>query len=206
MLTGTIAADGSFSLSSPARDTVTALTVQGTVPSSAGASWPGKYSFSATPLTPTNAPACVSLDAPFDATSIQNLSGTYTGTSARLPGIENSLTATPITMSLALQQGGMFYSPLAAVPVNSELALEGSIQIQGFSCFSKGTASTSLPNNVAGSRINVNFLMDDGSTLQVLGSILDTGARRLSVDSVSVRGGQCAGAYLFLFNPLIVQR
>ncbi len=207
VLTGTIAPDGSFSLSSPVQNPLTNLTVQGTVPGSAGASWMGKYSFSSTPPEPVSAPPCVITQTEtFIATPIGVVTGTYTGTSSTFTNLGNSTAATPVTMSLTLQQGAMLYNPLSAASVYSQLALGGSVQLQGFPCFSKGTTSTTLGSEVEGSRLLVNFVMDDGSTVQLFGSILDIDSTRLSIDTLFVNGGQCNGNYVFLFKPLIVQR
>ncbi len=207
VLNGTIAPDGGFTLSDPTGDPFTSFTVQGTVPGSAGASWSGKYSFSSTGPSLPNPPPCAGTQTgTFTATPIGDVTGTYTGTSSTFPTLGNSAVNTAVTMSLNLQQGGTLYNPLSLPSIYSRLALAGSIQLQGFSCFSRGATSTTLASEVSGSRISMSFLMDDGSTAELLGSILDTESMRLSIDSLFVRGGQCGGNYLFLFNPLIVQR
>ncbi len=91
-------------------------------------------------------------------------------------------------------------------PINSRLGLSRSIQIQALSCFSKGVMSTTRPSVVEGGPLTVSFLMDDGSTLNVLASIDNTAATELDIDLLEVTGRACSGLYPFEQNPWTVHQ
>ncbi len=193
VLTGTVAADGTFTLATPATQNaaVPALTIQGTAPASTSASWSGSYSFT------LNAATCVANDkGTFLATPIQDVTGAYTGTTSILA------TGASVSVTANLQQGGA--SPISSTTgVSSKSALSGTLQITGFSCFTKGVASSGL---VEGDRAFTIFTMEDGSTLTMTGYLLDVNASRLSVPSLMVLGGKCNGSYANPFTPLVLQR
>ncbi len=66
--------------------------------------------------------------------------------------------------------------------------------------------STLSPSEISGDRIQANFVANDGTTASLSGSIVDTGAMSLSINSIVVRGAQCNESYEFFLTPLIVQR
>ena len=209
-LTGTIAADGTFSLSTPSNTALLtpsdSLTVQGTVPASANAPWKGTYTFTSTNPSFNNNPPCnVNQSGAFTATAVQDVTGTYSGTGT-IPGSAVGSTPAPVSISMSLQQGGLLYRLPSVTPVNSRLALSGSLQAQGLGCFSSGSTSTVGTSEVEGNGVRVYFVANDGTVAFILGSIVDTGSMRLSIQSIAVRGAQCNENYEFFLNPLIVQR
>ena len=208
-LVGTVASDGTFTLTSPVSANLvplSTLTLQGTVPASADAPWKGTYVFSYTSPSLNNIPACtVNQSGAFTATAVQDVTGNYSG-SGTFPATAAGVAAAPFAVSLDLQQGATLYSLGGRSAVASRLALSGSIQAQGLGCFTSGTMSTLSPSEVEGNRIQANFVANDGTTASLFGSIVDTGATRLSINSILVRGAQCNESYDFFLTPLIVQR
>lgn len=208
-LTGTVASDGTFTLTSPASGGLApldTLTVQGTVPASADAPWKGTYTFSSTnPSINNNPPCTVNQSGAFTATAVQDVTGTYSG-SGTFPATAAGSTAAPYAVSINFQQGGTLYSLGGRTAVASRLALSGSIQAKGLGCFTSGITSTVSPSEVAGNRVQVTFVANDGTIADLAGSILDTASMRLSIDSIAIRGAQCNENYNFIPNSLIVQR
>ena len=204
-VTGTVASDGSFTVSTPnlgGTTNFTTLSVSGKVPTTAGASWSGTYTLVASD------PVCsFHQNGSFTAAAVQDVTGTYAGTGTVLVSSSTGIPANaPVTVSVALQQGAPLYNPIAPTSTSSRVGVKGSIQISGFSCFSKGNSSTSTPSEVEGGPLSVNFVMDDGSTLMMVGSIDDVTSSRLDVDFFQVIGGSCSGFYSFGINPMVVQR
>jgi len=198
-LKGTMASDGSFTVSTPSTSQLSILTIQGIAPTATGGSWSGSYTFN---FTSTLGQGCTfSQSGPFTASSIADIDGTFTGTGSLYVGSVK----TPVTLNLNLTQGGLLYSLLGGTPVESRLALDGSVQMQGISCFNKGTSAAGRPSLVDGSEINTSFTMDDGSTLQLAGNLVDQSVTELSVNTLIVSGGQCSGTYP-VFPPLQLQR
>ncbi len=211
VLTGPIAPDGTFAISSPTSSTlpsVTAITVQGTVPVSADAPWKGTYSLSSTSPSFNNSPPCnTSQSGAFTATAVQDVAGTFAGAgSFGSLGNPFSPASTPVSLNITLQQGGTLYSPRVGAVGYSRLALSGAVQIGGISCFTKGTTSTSLSSLVEGNKVVTNFVAEDGTTAEIVGEIIDTEATHLSIDTIAVRGSQCNAIYEFLQSPLTVQK
>ena len=203
-VTGTVASDGSFTVSTPNLGGIanfTTLSVSGAVPTTAGASWSGTYTLAA------SEPGCsFNQTGSFTATAVQDVTGTYAGTGTVLVTSGSGIPANaPVTVSVALQQGAPLYTPIGTT-TSSRVGLKGSIQISGFSCFSKGNSSTSAASEVVGGPLSANFVMDDGSTLMMVGSIDDVATSRLDVDFFQVIGGSCSGFYSFGINPMVVQR
>lgn len=202
VLTGAIAADGTFTASAPALPSpsgAVAFTIQGKVPATAGTPWNGSYTY-----TDTNTLCPASLSGAFTATHMGDVTGTYSGTGSLAP-VFGSATGTPVTLSMMLQQGATLYGPSGAAGY-SNLALNGTVQVSGISCFTKGQTSTVLPSVVEGSRVLLEFTMDDGSTMQVLGGILNMGATQLGVQILEVKSGQCAGIHSFSAPYMVVSR
>ncbi|HEY4354176.1 MAG TPA: hypothetical protein VGN16_00395 [Acidobacteriaceae bacterium] len=194
-LTGTVAPDGSFSVSTPSQSGLPdfgTLTIQGAAPSIAGGPWMGSYTFNFSNSLPG---ACnFNLSGPFTASSMADITGTFTGSGT--VSMEPSGVATPVTVALTLQQGGLLYPLHGGTPVTSKLALNGSVQVQGISCFTKGATAVDRPSEIDGSTLNASFTMDDGSTLQIGAGLVDANMTQLSMNLMSVSGGQCQGNYL----------
>lgn len=200
VLEGTVAADGSFTLSLQPAISGVSLSVSGNVPATEGAGWAGKYSY-----TDTSSPPCT-LDASgaFQATPVADIEGTYSG-QGPLEGYAGSLSPLPSTGTVfgfteTLQQG----APLPPSTVESAIGLSGSIQTTGFPCFSKGQMSTALGGIVEGNDVLANFTMDDGSTLSAYGAISNISSSVLTISLVEVAGGSCSGDYLFVDSPIAI--
>lgn len=209
-LSGVIAADGSFSVTSSRSSEISpfpVLSIRGTIPTTAGASWTGSYTLTSPGSVSAPGGGCVVDESgPFTASSIADVAGTYTGT-ATLRSPAFGTTGAPVALSLALQQGALLYNPNPAVAsMSSKLGLSGSLQLQGLPCFSTGSSSTSTSNEVEGSRIAISFTMDDGSTLRLLGSIGDAASSTLSIGVIEVSGGACSGLYSLGLQPGLVRR
>ncbi len=206
-LTGTVAEDGSFTVKTTTQGALpqSAVTITGAIPKAPGATWVGNYTISGG--TGTCAP---NGSGSFAAESIGPVTGTYTGTGnlelASTSGLGSvpTLTTVPSTVTLTLQQDGPLYG-LPPATVDSEIAVDGSVQVSGVPCFSKGTVSTVQTGIISGAIAQPTFLMDDGSKMIVVAEVLDDGAKKLWVHDLNVIGGKCAGVYLFGSAPLIVQ-
>jgi hypothetical protein len=187
---GTVAADGSFTLATPTSSPLATISIKGMVPQTSGEPWPGSYAVS----LGGHAPACdANVSGTFTATSFPLVSGVYVGTGSTVAGLNGSPSATPITFEVTLKQGGMVTNPGngAASTFFSNTMLTGSIKVQGSPCFSSGVTSASPPSAVLGNMVDARFLMDDGSTLNLLGSLTDITEGHIATNPVLVTGGNC---------------
>jgi hypothetical protein len=183
---GTLAADGSFSLTSatipsPAGPSglYYGFTLNGTYPQDDSTPWPGSFSF---PQTPPNCQ--VPSSGNFTAVKIADVTGVYTG--------KLGMTAPPTTVAIAptvqmtLQQGGVFPGQSQF----SHLYIGGTLQVQGSPCVSSGTSDAQ--NSDYGGDIGImDFKMNDGSTWTVYFLDESTDSTNLLVQSVTIRGGSC---------------
>ena len=190
--TGTVASDGSFALASPAYDSLDSISIKGVVPHASGEPWSGSYTVS----LGGHAPACdTNLSGTFTATSFPLVSGVYVGTGSTLGGPNGVPAAAPVTFQVSLQQGGMVTNPGngASSTFFSNAVLTGSIKVQGSPCFSSGVTSARPSSAVLGNTVSASFLMDDGSTLSLLGSLTDITEGHIATNLVLVAGGNCGG-------------
>jgi hypothetical protein len=184
IVSGTVAADGSFTLSNVVIAGIAstqAFTLQGKIPAAAGGTWAGNYSFT------NSGSACAGVtNGVVAASPIALVAGTFSGT-ASLGNQGTALSqATPIKVTL--QQGG---------PVNvanspsSNLPLSGTIAVSS-NCITSGT-STGAPiaGFVEGSQAGAMFLMNDGSTVLLDGQITAQDSSRLSVQMFTTNVGTC---------------
>jgi hypothetical protein len=202
--TGTVAADGSFTVATSASDPFETISIKGTAPRASGEQWSGSYAVS----LGGHAPACdANLSGTFTATSFPLVNGVYVGTGSTLTGPNGVPAATPIAFQVTLKQGAMVTNPGNGAASNffSSVALTGSIKVQGSPCFSSGVTESGLSSGVvgnssgvAGNFVDANFLMDDGSTLNLTGSLTDISEGHIETSLVLVNGGNCGG-----FNNLI---
>jgi hypothetical protein len=193
LATGTIAADGSFTLQSPANFPEGTLSIQGTAPKASDTSWTGGYTISFDgPIVP---PTCdKSLTGTFTATPFPPVSGVYVGTGSTETFANGMSTTTPVTFEVSLQQGGMLTNPNGATsPLFSNLVLTGSIRVQGSPCFSSGATAVTPASSVEGNMLHAAFLMNDGSTLNLLGSLTDITEGHIGTNLALVTGGNCGG-------------
>jgi hypothetical protein len=184
----TIAADGSFTLMEPAGSMGTvSVVIDGKTPATVGGDWSGSYL-----ATDSNA-GCTPFAGTFTAVPISMVSGTFAGTTLfEAPPVVPLGIRVPLTV--VLQQGGpaSLDPPVAGSAINSVSALSGTISVQGFSCFSSGTASIGS-GYVFGDSFQLEFMMDDGSKLSMDGSLLDTAGSAIQVRGLLVVGGSCNG-------------
>ena len=204
-VSGTIAADGSFDLQTPALSSgtppTTVVTIQGKVPDEAGAGWTGKYTIS----NPSG--ACPnSLSGAVTATSIPLLSGTFTGTanlqvSGPFGSGSTPTPSTPVPVTVTLQQSPG-PGPGDTIPAEAGTLLTGSIALGGSSCLTSGTTNgamlpsgTLILSSVNGDSIAAVFAMNDGSTLQMSGSISALDGSSITVQFVSLSNGTCPAQF-----------
>jgi len=189
---GTVAADGSFTLATPTSSPLATISIKGMVPPANGEPWSGSYAVS----LGGHAPACdANLSGTFTATSFPLVSGVYVGTGSTVAGPNGVPAAAPVTFQATLQQGGTVTNPGngAASTFFSNAVLTGSIKVQGSSCFSSGVTGAKPSSGVIGNMVDASFLMDDGSTLSLLGSLTDITEGHIATNLVLVAGGNCGG-------------
>ena len=185
--TGTITADGSFSLQTPATLPVASIAIQGKVPQANSGEWSGSYTAS---LNSSLGPPCTgSFMGPFTATSFPLVSGVYVGTGSSQTTV-NGL-QTPVTFQVTLQQGGTVVDRATGKPFTSNLVLVGGIRVQGSPCFTSGVTGSTPPSEVEGNQVVATFTMDDGSTLTIEGALADPTEARITTSVAIVTGGQC---------------
>jgi hypothetical protein len=190
---GTVAADGSFSVQTSA-NSVGSISIQGKTPQTEAGEWPGSYTAS---INPSIGPACMGSSAgPVSATSFPLISGVYAGAGT----INGSTGATPVSFQMTLQQGGTVVDQATGKSVSSNLALAGSIRFQGSPCFSSGVMNPSPQSAVEGNQVVAEFTMDDGSTLRVSGTLTDATEIRMTTVA-SVIAGQCGKVPYFFQIP-----
>jgi hypothetical protein len=201
--TGVVATDGSFSLQTPQNTPIASLSMQGKVPEINADEFAGTYSVS---FNSTIGRGCVGNSAGmFTATSFPLVNGLYNGTGNFQTLTDGVSTATPITVQVNLQQGAPVLDPATGISKPSNIAIGGSIRVQGFPCFTSGTANTTLfgpsaepLSSIEGNIVSVNFTMDDGSTLNLAGALTDSTESHISALFLVVPSGKCgAGPYFF---------
>jgi hypothetical protein len=189
---GILATDGSFT-ATPANTLLETVSIKGTAPKGRGEPWSGSYTVS---LGGPLAPACdANLSGTFTATSFPLVSGVYVGTGSTLGGVNGVPKAVPVTLQVTLQQGGMVTNPGNGAASNyfSNFLLTGSIKVQGSPCFSSGATQSRPASGVIGNMVDARFLMDDGSTLSLLGPLTDITEGHIATNIVLVTGGNCGG-------------
>jgi hypothetical protein len=187
-VSGTIAADGSFTLQSPGNVPVDSLSIQGKIPQANGDPFLGSYTASFN--SPTGK-CMASYSGMFTATSFPPVSGVYTGTGSTLTTTNGVSSATPIAVQVTLQQGGMVTNPATGVSKPSSIALTGSIRVQGFPCFTTGVTSAIHASRMEGNMVGATFTMDDGSALSLSGALTDSTEAHISGVGFVVTGGKC---------------
>jgi len=192
---GILAADGSFT-ATPANSPNT-VSIKGTAPKGRGEPWSGSYTVS---LGGPLAPACdANLSGTFTATSFPLVSGLYVGTGSTMVGTHT----VPVTVQVTLQQGGRVTNPGNGTASNyfSNTLLTGSIKVQGSPCFSSGATQSTPASAVVGNMVDARFLMDDGSTLNLLGPLTDITEGHIATGIILVQGGNCGGPTNVIFLP-----
>jgi hypothetical protein len=213
LTTGVAAADGSFTLLTPQNTPIISLSLQGKVPRSNGDQFSGTYmaSFNSTLARPCFG----SSSGMFTATPIPLVGGVYTGAGNFQTLTNANSTATPITMQLSLLQGASVLDPVTGLSKPSNIAIGGTIHVQGFPCFTSGTANTTLlpisggepESSIAGNTMVVNFTMDDGSTLGLNGAMNDLTGNDISAQLALLPSKKCGGGLgSYFFSPMNLTR
>jgi hypothetical protein len=127
----------------------------------------------------------------FVATPLAPLNGTYTGTLA------GTAFGTAVNVSLQISQGATATVIRSSAFDYEYVPLNATITVLGSTCFKQGTtASTDSISNgssIAGDLINLNFIMDDTSTLLVTGWLDDSSQTTISHASFTDHGfGKCS--------------
>jgi hypothetical protein len=208
LTTGVIAADGSFSLQTPQNIPSYSLSIQGSVPKMNAEQFPGTYVASFN--SPTGAPGtpCIGNSAGmFTATPFPIVSGVYTGMGNFQSLTDGVLTVTPVTIEATLQQGAAVFDSATGISTASNVAIGGTIRVEGFPCFTSGVADTTVLHpgmepfsSIQGNVMRMNFKMNDGSTLGMNGVLTDSTESHISASfSVAPFGEGCgAGSSIFL--------
>lgn len=203
-LTGTVAADGSFSAAAPSSAGVS-FTIKGTVPGADHTGWSGSYAFA---TTDPRASCAINLDGNFTAQPVPDVDGTFTGEGALTSFSGSGLVpqaGVVIGMTQTLHQGQYATTSSGASTYNAQ-RLGGTLEVSGIPCFSKGTSSTFFSNSLDGDEFETYWDMEDGSQASIWGTIEDPNASKLDVDFMVVSGGKCDGSYIFNPTPLVLGR
>jgi hypothetical protein len=211
LTTAVVAADGSFTLQTPQNTPGYSLSMQGRVPEINTEQFSGTYA--ATFNSPVGPPCVGNSSGMFTATFFPLVNGVYTGTEnfqTETNGIIS--TPTPITIQVNLQQGATVLDPTTGLSKPSNIAIGGNIRVQGFPCFTSGTANTALfgvngepLSSIAGNILRVNFTMDDGSTLALTGALTDSTESHISAELLMASSEKCTGSYFFSSTDLTRQ-
>jgi len=184
-LTGTLASDGTFTLTEPPLPVQLPLqvTLQG---NSQTTGWGGTYAIASTAAL-TGCTIVSPSNGSFTAKAIPPLNGTYIGSATFFSSPGGNLYAA--TVNAQLTQGGANGSPGST----GYFPLSGTITVQSVPCFTHGaTAANATTGEISGDFFTVQFTMDDGSTLLMGGEMTDfTGATLQATYIVS--GGNCNG-------------
>lgn len=193
IVTGTVAADGSFSLQTPTTGPGSSLTavISGHVPATAGGAWTGNYVLS------SSVTGCSPASGAISASSFPSFSGTYKGNL-----VANALTGQTVSVSTTITEGGTYGSGSTAAYIPSLLA--GTITLQGAGCLTSGTPPSSS-GSVQGNTLVALFQMNDGSTLQMLASAVSSDGSQLDVEFTDLGNGTCNSSLLLLTGRLTRQ-
>lgn len=194
VLTGTVSADGTFSLGAPSVFPDMTMAMTGKAPTEAGASWSGSYTANFTDLQGPATGCAGTLSGAFTATPFPLVSGIFIGTANSTMSVNGVLTTTTMTLQVDLQQGGTRTDTVTGRTVTSNSVLMGSIKVQGSPCFSSGTMADTTGGSVLGDEVTATFTMNDGSTLSLTGSLADASESRIVTSLVLIKGGQCGGS------------
>jgi hypothetical protein len=177
--TATVAADGTFTLSSASSTHGSILySIQGTAPAEGSTSWQGTFNL-------TNAPATdcdFNINGPFTATPYPPFAGTYSGA------------ANGSSLQLKVAQGvpAVLAGPEQNLPFT--LPLTGSIAVTGSSCFTSGAISNAN-SGVTGDAFSVLAVMNDGSTVLISGWFTDQSEKALEPVILEVIAGPCKAKF-----------
>lgn len=201
VVTGTVASDNSFAISTASTIVSDTATVTGTIPATADSSWAGHLD-----LTDNTTFCSISRTLNFTAVRIADVTGTYSGTASLNGTLGGTLQSSQAaTFAFTLQQGNT--APGTSTP-NAAL-LSGTATVQGTPCFTSGTLPlpTLSPtgglipiSSVLGSEVELQATMNDGSTVVIVGHIMDTSSSKIYVTGVVGSGGTCGAFFATPFT------
>lgn len=196
--TGQVLADGDYTVQSQTTTgngtALPSVNISGHLPATPGGAWTGSYAID-TRLAEATCP--VAVGGATSATVIAPVTGTYKATGAYVVGT----TKTPITVTMTLQQG--VTTTAAGSTVDQAYALNGTVAVEGTSCFHTGTLRTAVATatglagvggSVFGTEAFPDFVMDDGSSVLIPVYIADTGSTQLDAEGLGVSSGSCASS------------
>ena len=195
-LSGQIAADGTFSMTSPtiglAPNTYTVSLTGNSPTKSSPNAWTGSYTIYASIGPITSATPCMySHSASFTAAPIAALAGTYIGPATN--GLFGTGIGASAAFTLQVTQGPATF--VSSIPTSVyALPLSATIAVTGSSCFASGTTVGALsPSQISGDTFAIDLVMNDGSQLHLSGFLNDLGGATLNTTAV-VLGGTCSQA------------
>jgi hypothetical protein len=198
-LTGTLASDGTFQLTQAAGTgetldgSVLKVVVNGEI-SPGNAAWSGTYA-----MTSSGGSCPVNETGSFVATAFAPLTGTYAGQL-----VDDNTGAGGITASLSVTQGEATLLQ-TSLSTYYYLPVASTITVSGIPCFSKGTTMVAADgislSGVGGYFVNLQYKMDDGSTLLGHAQLADTKDSAMQLQVSDVTGGACDGSYSGTVTP-----
>jgi hypothetical protein len=192
LVSGAIAVDGSFTLQSPSTTSGNTLAIQGHVPAMVGGAWTGTYTGTLN--------GCGTFSGQVAATAIPFVAGTFAGSTTLSQFLSPPQ---PITVRANLQQGGY----LAGGSTFNNGVLGGTIAITGSPCLTSGTTTGSpSAGAVEGNTVLAIFTMNDGSTLEMLGSISSMDSTKLQVSFLTTAAGTCNNALTVSPSTILIKQ
>lgn len=185
VISGAVASDGTFSMITTSTILSDSATVTGTLPATIASSWTGHLD-----LTDHTTLCAINRTQNFTAVRIADVTGTYGGT-ATLNGALGGTLQPPQNafFTFTLQQG----NTAPGTPAFDAALVSGSVAVQGTTCFVTGTLPLPVANpggirvpisSVQGSEIELQATMNDGSTVSLIGHLMDTPSSRIYVSGM----------------------
>jgi hypothetical protein len=177
-LSGPIASDGTFVLSNSAQplDSIQ-IAIEGKIPADGATTWAGSYKVvNATPPT-----GCLfNYSSDFVATAYTPLNGTYSGK------ITGPKLGSGITVITQISQGELASGRLLPTsPLIYYFPLSATITVGGSPTIKSGSTAegslTALSSSIRGNAFTLNFIMNDGSTVDLEGWFTDASESTLQV-------------------------
>ncbi len=195
-LSGQIAADGTFTMTSPTiglAPNTYSVSLSGNSPTKTSPNtWTGTYTIQASLGSIISTSPCIySHSAGFTSLPIAPLAGTYTGPATN--GLFGNGLGASAAFTLQVTQGPA--TLISSLPTSAyELPLGATIAVTGSPCFASGTTVGALSTSqISGDTFAIDLVMNDGSQLHLSGFLNDLGAATLNTTAV-VFGGTCSQA------------
>lgn len=176
-LTGSIASDGTFTLTNASEplDSIQ-ITIHGKVPAGGATAWSGSYTLA----NASDTSCAFNQSSSFVATLYPPLNGTYSGTITG-PGYGSGIT---VTVQISQGQFTSASAPRSSAPTFF-IPLSSSISVVGSSSYTSGSTSAMgmpmLTDGVAGNYFGLDYTMNDGTSLFLVGWFSDSSESTLQV-------------------------